>query len=61
MYDARCFMNILCGCVCVCVHLEYDLDGYLGLSPKLCTPEEVIKEGRGVCSGFSIICLEMCR
>ncbi|XP_026998013.2 kyphoscoliosis peptidase [Tachysurus fulvidraco] len=45
----------------LCHYIEYDLDGYLGLSPKLCTPEEVIKEGRGVCSGFSSICLEMCR
>lgn len=48
-------------CLCVCVCAEYDLDGYLGLSPKLCTPEEVIKAGRGLCSGFSSICLEMCR
>uniref|UniRef100_W5KYK6 Uncharacterized LOC103044048 n=1 Tax=Astyanax mexicanus TaxID=7994 RepID=W5KYK6_ASTMX len=47
--------------VWLCHNIEYDLEGYLGLSPKLCTPEEVIKQGRGVCSGFSSICLEMCR
>ncbi|KAI5606825.1 kyphoscoliosis peptidase isoform X1 [Silurus asotus] len=47
--------------VWLCHNIEYDLDGYLGLSPKLCTPEEVIKKGKGVCSGFSSICLEMCR
>ncbi|KAL7890169.1 hypothetical protein AOLI_G00024270 [Acnodon oligacanthus] len=47
--------------VWLCHNIEYDLEGYLGLSPKLCTPEEVIKEGRGVCSGFSSVCLEMCR
>ncbi|XP_066535351.1 kyphoscoliosis peptidase [Hoplias malabaricus] len=47
--------------VWLCHNIEYDLEGYLGLSPKLCSPEEVIKKGRGVCSGFSSICLEMCR
>ncbi|XP_076156567.1 kyphoscoliosis peptidase [Alosa pseudoharengus] len=47
--------------VWLCHNIEYDLDGYLGLSPKLCSPDEVIKEGRGVCSGYSSICLEMCR
>ncbi|XP_076831514.1 kyphoscoliosis peptidase [Brachyhypopomus gauderio] len=47
--------------VWLCHSIEYDLEGYLGVSPKLCTPDEVIKEGRGVCSGFSSICLEMCR
>ncbi|XP_062852431.1 kyphoscoliosis peptidase [Trichomycterus rosablanca] len=47
--------------VWLCHNIEYDLEGYLGHSPKLCTPEEVIKEGRGLCSGFSSICLDMCR
>ncbi|XP_035387160.1 kyphoscoliosis peptidase [Electrophorus electricus] len=47
--------------VWLCHSIEYDLEGYLGVSPKLCTPDEVIKEGRGLCSGFSSICLEMCR
>ena len=51
----------MCVCVGGCDSAEYDLDGYLGVSPKLCSPDEVIKEGRAVCSGYSSICLEMCR
>ncbi|KAL2098752.1 hypothetical protein ACEWY4_005232 [Coilia grayii] len=47
--------------VWLCHNIVYDLEGYLGESPKLCSPDEVIKEGRGVCSGYSSVCLEMCR
>ncbi|XP_028826190.1 kyphoscoliosis peptidase [Denticeps clupeoides] len=47
--------------VWLCHNIMYDLDGYMGVSPKVCSPEEVIKQGRGVCSGYSSICLEMCR
>ncbi|XP_030628228.1 uncharacterized protein ky [Chanos chanos] len=47
--------------VWLCHNIKYDLEGYLGLSQKLCSPDEVIKEGRGVCCGYSSICLEMCR
>nr|XP_023651404.1 kyphoscoliosis peptidase-like [Paramormyrops kingsleyae] len=47
--------------VWLCHNIEYDLDGYLGLSEKLCSPEQVIEAGRGVCCGYSSICQEMCR
>ncbi|KPP72706.1 kyphoscoliosis peptidase-like, partial [Scleropages formosus] len=47
--------------VWLCHNIEYDLSGYLGLSEKLCSPEQVIEAGRGVCCGYSRICLEMCR
>lgn len=43
------------------VFIEYDVGGYLGHSEKLCSPEEVIAAGRGVCCGYSSLCTEMCR
>ncbi|XP_061157696.1 kyphoscoliosis peptidase [Syngnathus typhle] len=47
--------------VWLCYNIEYDIGGYLGRSEKLCSPEEVIATGRGVCCGYSSLCLEMCR
>ncbi|KAG9338553.1 hypothetical protein JZ751_025611 [Albula glossodonta] len=47
--------------VWLCDNIEYDVSGYLGQSEKLCSPEEVIEAGRGVCCGYSSLCLEMCR
>ncbi|KAM6961242.1 kyphoscoliosis peptidase [Aplochiton taeniatus] len=47
--------------VWLCHNIEYDVSGYLGQSEKLCTPEEVIEAGRGVCCGYSSLCAEMCR
>nr|XP_015195412.1 PREDICTED: kyphoscoliosis peptidase-like isoform X1 [Lepisosteus oculatus] len=44
----------------LCHNIEYDVSGYLGLSEKLCSPEHVIKAGKGVCCGYSSICLQMC-
>lgn len=43
------------------VFVEYDVSGYLGLSEKLGSPEEVIAAGRGVCCSYSNLCSEMCR
>lgn len=40
---------------------EYDVSGYLGHSEKLSSPEEVIASGRGVCCGYSSLCMQMCR
>ncbi|XP_029315828.1 kyphoscoliosis peptidase [Cottoperca gobio] len=47
--------------VWLCHNIEYDVSGYLGRSEKLSSPEEVIAAGRGVCCGYSSLCLEMCR
>ncbi|KAM9842845.1 kyphoscoliosis peptidase [Aulostomus maculatus] len=47
--------------VWLCHNIEYDVSGYLGRSEKLCSPEEVIAAGRGVCCGYSNLCMEMCR
>ncbi|KAG7271010.1 LOW QUALITY PROTEIN: hypothetical protein CRUP_038461, partial [Coryphaenoides rupestris] len=40
---------------------EYDVSGFLGQTKKLSSPEEVIAAGKGVCCGYSSLCLEMCR
>lgn len=40
---------------------EYDVSGYLGHSEKLSSPEDVIASGRGVCCGYSSLCMQMCR
>ncbi|XP_055026911.2 kyphoscoliosis peptidase, partial [Misgurnus anguillicaudatus] len=45
----------------LCHNIEYDLEGYLGLSEKICSTDEVIRQGKGVCSGYSCLCVEMCR
>ncbi|XP_066523190.1 LOW QUALITY PROTEIN: kyphoscoliosis peptidase-like [Hoplias malabaricus] len=45
----------------LCHNIEYDVSGYLGLSKMVHTPEEVIKTGRGVCSGYSSVCSQLCR
>ncbi|XP_036406882.1 kyphoscoliosis peptidase-like [Megalops cyprinoides] len=47
--------------VWLCNNIEYDVSGYLGQSEKLCTPEQVVEAGRGVCCGYSSLCLQMCR
>lgn len=41
--------------------LEYDVDGFLGLSQKIHMPEQVLQTGRAVCSGYAHLCQEMCR
>lgn len=45
----------------LCHNIEYDIEGYLGLSQKICSLDEVIRNGKGVCSGYSNLCVEMCR
>ncbi|CAM4727383.1 unnamed protein product [Leuciscus chuanchicus] len=45
----------------LCHNIEYDLEGYLGISQKICSSDEVIRKGKGVCSGYSSLCVEMCR
>ncbi|XP_077419840.1 kyphoscoliosis peptidase [Vanacampus margaritifer] len=47
--------------VWLCHNIEYDIGGFLGRSEKLCSPEEVIASGRGVCCGYAGLCMEMCR
>ncbi|XP_067842833.1 kyphoscoliosis peptidase [Heptranchias perlo] len=45
----------------LCNNIEYDVYGYLGLSEKVHTPQQVLRSGKGVCSGYSSLCQEMCR
>ncbi|TRY60405.1 hypothetical protein DNTS_026832 [Danionella cerebrum] len=45
----------------LCHNIEYDIEGFLGISPKVCSSEEVIQKGKGVCSGYSGLCEKMCR
>ncbi|KAG1950729.1 kyphoscoliosis peptidase [Pimephales promelas] len=45
----------------ICHNIEYDLEGYLGISQKICSSDEVIRKRKGVCSGYSSLCVEMCR
>ncbi|KAK3526546.1 hypothetical protein QTP70_030774 [Hemibagrus guttatus] len=45
----------------LCHNIEYDLNGYLGLTEKASSPEQVIETGRGVCCGFSSVCLQLCK
>ncbi|XP_067389708.1 kyphoscoliosis peptidase-like [Emydura macquarii macquarii] len=45
----------------LCHNIRYDVDGFLGLSQKIHTPEQVLETGRGVCSGYARLCREMCR
>nr|XP_014437094.1 kyphoscoliosis peptidase-like [Pelodiscus sinensis] len=45
----------------LCHNIQYDVDGFLGLSPKIHTPEQVLQTRRGVCSGYAHLCREMCR
>ncbi|KAJ7988839.1 hypothetical protein DPEC_G00313350 [Dallia pectoralis] len=47
--------------VWLCHNIDYDVTGYLGQSKKLCSPEEVIAAGRGLCCGYSSLCTELCR
>lgn len=58
-YFSECTSSGKLSYVFVC--LEYDLEGYLGLSQKICSSDEVIRTGKGVCSGYSGLCVEMCR
>ncbi|KAI4872223.1 hypothetical protein NFI96_012396, partial [Prochilodus magdalenae] len=44
----------------LCHNIEYDVTGYLGLTEKV-SPERVIETGRGVCSGYSKLCQQMCK
>ncbi|XP_062431008.1 kyphoscoliosis peptidase-like isoform X2 [Rhea pennata] len=45
----------------ICHNIEYDVDGFLGLSQKIHMPEQVLQTGRAVCSGYAHLCREMCR
>ncbi|KAK2536528.1 kyphoscoliosis peptidase-like protein [Columba livia] len=45
----------------LCHNIEYDVDGFLGLSQKIHMPEQVLQTGRAVCSGYAHLCQEMCR
>ncbi|XP_026137005.1 hillarin-like [Carassius auratus] len=45
----------------LCHNIEYDVNGLLGFSEMVYSPEQVISTGRAVCSGYSSVCLQMCR
>ncbi|XP_069488350.1 kyphoscoliosis peptidase-like [Ambystoma mexicanum] len=45
----------------LCHNIQYDVDGFFGVSEKLFEPEDVLRVGRGVCSGYAGLFKEMCR
>ncbi|XP_075606791.1 kyphoscoliosis peptidase-like [Balearica regulorum gibbericeps] len=45
----------------LCHNIEYDVDGFLGLSQKIHVLEQVLQTGKAVCSGYAHLCQEMCR
>ncbi|XP_068130771.1 kyphoscoliosis peptidase-like isoform X2 [Hyperolius riggenbachi] len=45
----------------LCYSISYDVEGYLGFSPKLYRVDDVLETRRGVCSGYARLCKEMCR
>lgn len=49
------------GGFCCFLFSAYDVKGYLGQTERLTDPEEVIAAGRGVCCGYSNLCMDMCR
>ncbi|XP_016851781.2 kyphoscoliosis peptidase [Anolis carolinensis] len=47
--------------VWLCHNIEYDVDGFLGLSEKIHSPEQVLLTRKGVCSGYAHLYREMCK
>ncbi|XP_072262760.1 uncharacterized protein [Pyxicephalus adspersus] len=45
----------------LCHNISYDIEGYLGRSPKLYRVEDVLESRTGVCSGYAALCKAMCR
>ncbi|KAM9330323.1 uncharacterized protein PAF06_012018 [Gastrophryne carolinensis] len=45
----------------LCHNISYDVDGFLGRSPKLYRTEDLLKLRKGVCAGYAGLCKEMCR
>ncbi|XP_034957065.2 kyphoscoliosis peptidase-like [Zootoca vivipara] len=45
----------------LCHNIKYDVNGFLGFSEKIHTPEQVLRTGRGVCSGYAHLYRDMCR
>uniref|UniRef100_A0A8C5WJ60 Transglutaminase-like domain-containing protein n=1 Tax=Leptobrachium leishanense TaxID=445787 RepID=A0A8C5WJ60_9ANUR len=45
----------------ICHNIRYDVEGFLGLSPKIYHAKEVVKTGKAVCSGYAGLFKEMCR
>ncbi|XP_041930643.1 uncharacterized protein LOC121694523 [Alosa sapidissima] len=44
----------------LCHNIEYDVSGYLGMTEKITSPQRVIETGRGICCGYSRLCMQMC-
>ncbi|KAM6971799.1 LOW QUALITY PROTEIN: kyphoscoliosis peptidase-like [Aplochiton taeniatus] len=45
----------------ICHSIEYDVSGYMGLTEKVYSLERVLETGKGICSGYSTVCLKMCQ
>uniref|UniRef100_A0A3B1JMY2 Transglutaminase-like domain-containing protein n=1 Tax=Astyanax mexicanus TaxID=7994 RepID=A0A3B1JMY2_ASTMX len=44
----------------LCDNIEYDVEGFLGVTKKLYSPDDVIRTGKAVCSGYAGVCLQLC-
>ncbi|XP_040191447.1 kyphoscoliosis peptidase-like [Rana temporaria] len=45
----------------LCHNISYDIEGFLGRSPKLYRVEDVLESRKGVCAGYAGLCKAMCR
>ncbi|KAM8939583.1 uncharacterized protein RCH25_053271 [Pelodytes ibericus] len=45
----------------LCYNISYDVEGFLGISPKIFQPQDVLKNKKAVCSGYAGLCKDMCR
>ncbi|XP_053314084.1 lim and transglutaminase domain protein ltd-1-like isoform X2 [Spea bombifrons] len=44
----------------LCHNISYDVGGFLGQSPKIFQPEDVLKSRKAVCSGYASLLKDMC-
>ncbi|XP_041934193.1 kyphoscoliosis peptidase-like isoform X1 [Alosa sapidissima] len=44
----------------LCHNIEYDVNGYLGMTEMITSIEQVVETRRGVCSGYARLCEQMC-
>nr|XP_005989201.1 PREDICTED: kyphoscoliosis peptidase-like [Latimeria chalumnae] len=44
----------------ICQNIEYDYEGYKDTANCDCSPEAVLKKGKGICAGYAKLFKEMC-
>ncbi|XP_041934284.1 kyphoscoliosis peptidase-like isoform X1 [Alosa sapidissima] len=44
----------------LCHNIEYDVNGYLGMTEMITSIEQVVETRRGVCCGYARLCKKMC-